>query len=129
MSKKSIVKIGNKTLREKAERVYLDKITSPEIQQTIQTMSDTLAATSDGIGIAAPQIGVPLQIFIASEEALFERKKDETKNIKHHWKHFVFINPRVVKLSRKKKEDYEGCLSVPGKYGLVKRAEKITIRA
>lgn len=95
-------------------------------------MSDTLRKAPDGIGIAAPQIGYGLRMFLASEEALrwqeAEKMPDEERK-KKMWQHFVFINPVIVKISKKKTHGMEGCLSVPGKYGKVDRAEKVTVEA
>lgn len=123
---------SNAVLRALAEKVPVADILSPEIQGIIQDMSTALRDTDDGIGIAAPQIGVSKQIFIASEEALFDAPEKMTpeaeKKTKKDWKHYVFINPKIVTISKSTVHDAEGCLSVPGTYGLVTRAEKIKIR-
>lgn len=144
-----IVKEPNKILREEANEVRTDKIQTPEIQQLISDMKKTLQSAPDGVGLAAPQVGAPLKIFIVSEEAEeidivgketqnknFEMNKPEEEATpkeksyaKRDWKYYVFINPIVKKLSRRKKEGAEGCLSVPGKYGLVSRHQQITVEA
>lgn len=131
-----IVIVPSAVLRRKAEPVRQEEFGSKNLLDIIKTMSSALCETSDGIGIAAPQIGVSKRIFLASEEALaidagHEEEKEEVKKKaqKKKWKHFVFINPEVVKISRKKNTSTEGCLSVPRKYGLVPRSEKIRVRA
>lgn len=107
-------------------------------------MKDTLKSTPDGVGLAAPQIGVSLRVFIVSDESeeidkikkrRWEEKHGNTYQKKEkpyenrEWKYYVFINPTVKNISQKKVEDAEGCLSVPGIYGTVKRQEKITVEA
>lgn len=142
---KPIVKEPHKVLRKKAAEVPLSEIKSPQIQRLIYAMKETLKSTPDGVGLAAPQIGKSLQIFIVSEEAeeidkaekggwnRREQNDPAVKNDKPYenkeWKYYVFINPEVKNKSRKKLEGPEGCLSVPGKFGSVKRHEKITVAA
>ena len=130
-----IVTQPDPVLRQKAVPVSKEEFGSRALANIIKKMSDTLRQTDDGVGIAAPQIGISRQIFIASEEALAidqgweEYNEQEKLAHKKQWKHLVFINPRVIQTSREKKEKSEGCLSVPKTYGLVKRAEKIRVRA
>lgn len=133
-----IVKIPEKILRSKAKEIPVNQINKPAIQRLISDMQETLKNTPDGVGLAAPQIGESVRVFIVSEEALQVDKKtaaseaspeDLNKNTKKEWKYFVFINPVIKKMSQKKVDGAEGCLSVPGKYGEVKRAEKITVEA
>jgi|SRR3989344_1206877 len=127
---RKIVVFGHPALRKKASPVERKDFGSEELLKIIRDMSEALSATPDGIGIAAPQIGVPLQIFIASEEALaIDRGGDVNQNEKKRWKHHIFINPEILKKSAKKSKMTEGCLSVPGKCGVVARAEKIRVRA
>jgi peptide deformylase len=131
-STKPIVRHPAAVLAQVAKPVAIDEITSPTIQAIIQEMSASLHASPDGIGIAAPQIGYSLRIFVASEEALrYDEVKDipEEERDKMIWKHFVFINPEIKKTSKKKLSELEGCLSVPGKFGIVDRAEKVTVSA
>lgn len=139
-----IVKEPNRTLRKKAREVDVKNILSEEIQALIRDMKETLAKTPDGVGLAAPQVNESLRIFIVSEEAeeidkavkkgYTRRKKDEEEIQEkpyemREWRYYVFINPRVLNTARRKLGDSEGCLSVPGKYGTVKRHEKITVSA
>ena len=98
-------------------------------------MKETLAASLDGIGLAASQIGEPLKIFLVSEEAYhiddIDVENPETAKVsekaKKKWRHFVFINPVMTKQSRKKTKLAEGCLSLPAKFGMVERAEKVSL--
>lgn len=117
----------NPILRQRSKDVDLAAISSRKIQAAIQDLKDTLETSENGIGIAAPQIGVSLRIFVVSEEAKFIGGKNPPKE--KHWKHCVYINPVIVKSSRKKADAAEGCLSVPKKYGIVTRPEKVEIEA
>ena len=141
---KPIVKHPHAVLRGLARQVPVKDISSKEIQELLVTMRETLADTPDGVGIAAPQLGVPLQVFIVSEEAeeidKAERRRWQKKDEKwersddpgydqREWKYYVFINPTIKNISKQKLEGPEGCLSVPGKYGIVKRFGKVTMQA
>src|SRR3989338_1189152 len=103
-----ILALPNAVLRAKALPVEKVEFGSKKMSELIKKMSDILRATNDGIGIAAPQIGLSKRIFIASEEALAiddgwdETDEKEKKIKKKQWKHFVFINPEVLKISSKK---------------------------
>lgn len=137
MAKRAIVKEPKAVLHKIVKEVPNKDIVSPRIQRIIQDMSDTLRDSRDGIGIAAPQIGVSLRIFLASEEALAIGKNGkravsnnaEEEKEQKEWRHFVFINPELLKASRKKCDDSEGCLSVPNVFGMVPRAEKVKVMA
>ena len=140
-----IVKNPNKVLRKIASEVYREAIRSAKTQKFISDMKETLKSTPDGVGLAASQVGEPMRIFIVSEEAEeidkaekmgWERRrkeKPEERGEKPYeervWKYYVFINPVVKKISKTKLDGPEGCLSVPGKFGNVKRNEKITVEA
>jgi len=125
-----ILQKENKILREKAGKINDPK--SSEIKVLIKKMADTMFAEPDGIGIAAPQIGASLQIFLVAKDLLRSSTSDvesqKTSDVFPRKKEYlVFINPILKKMSRKKMSDAEGCLSVRGVYGEVSRAEKITI--
>ncbi len=138
-----ILKEPHQILRGLTHEVGRETIATRRIQNLIRAMKTTLAETLDGVGLAAPQIGEPLQIFIVSEEAseidrrrtadklppgeVIAEKKDHSE--KKQWQYQVFINPKVKKLSRALTKDTEGCLSVPGVFGTVDRREKITVEA
>ncbi|MEK7647246.1 MAG: peptide deformylase [Patescibacteria group bacterium] len=131
-----IVQKTDPILRKRAEEVLPDQIKSRKIKDIIHKMSASLRASSNGIGLAAPQIGIPLAIFIVSEEAIVVKKEsdiiyneDEKEKRRKRWKHFVFINPRLIKSSRKKELMPEGCLSVDGIFGQVRRAKQVTVEA
>jgi peptide deformylase len=95
-------------LRQKAKRVTkVDR----RVSQLIDDMIDTMHATG-GVGLAAPQVGVSLRI------AVIELPSEET---------IVLVNPEIVKRSGEM-EVTEGCLSLPGYRGDIKRSTKVTVK-
>ena len=113
-----ILQKENKTLRKTAKEISFEKISSKEIKKILKDMSIALASQKDGVAIAAPQINVSLRIFVVAGKIFGENIKD-----------VIFINPKIIKLSKMVKELPEGCLSVRWLYGKVKRSDKITITA
>mgnify|MGYP001569580945 CR=1 FL=1 len=119
----NIVQDGDPVLRECAQAVPLKDIPSAKIQKVISDMRMAMESQKDGVAIAAPQIGVPLRIFMVSDSIM----KEADENYKSIGRNLVFINPEITKLSRDKHEVEEGCLSVRWKYGKVSRSIKATI--
>ncbi len=122
---KPIVQRDNAVLREKAKEVALDEIASHPIQAVIKDMREALATQSDGIAIAAPQIGVSLRIFAIAGALLKQADPTYTGDASD----LVFINPTITKRSRIKKVVEEGCLSVRWFYGMIKRSTQVTLTA
>lgn len=118
----SIVQEGQPILRQTATPVTAAEFNSPELATILNNMSAALAAEDDGLAIAAPQIGVSKRIFVVSGR-LFS-KEGETPG-----PDLVFINPELIKSSKKKKWLEEGCLSVRWQYGEVERAERVSVNA
>ncbi len=121
----TIVQQNDPVLREIAQTVAIKDITSPKIKKIIRDMKEALASQKDGVAIAAPQIGVPLRIFVVSALVLGhadEKYKDLGSDL-------VCVNPELLRLSRKKEEMEEGCLSVRWLYGKIRRSVKATLRA
>lgn len=109
MTVRPIVALGNAVLRNKAKKVSrFDATLRTLVQDMVETMRD-----APGVGLAAPQIGVPLQV------AVVEAEKDEIH---------VLINPEIIKVEGERLLD-EGCLSVPGYWGKVRRYERVTVKA
>ena len=108
MALRPILVVGNIVLRQKAKRVSQFDRT---LQRLIDDMIETMRA-APGVGLAGPQIGVPLRL------AVIEVDDQVT----------VIINPEIVKRSGEVELD-EGCLSVPGFWGKLHRSEKVTVKA
>ena|SRR3990167_6673568 len=113
-----IAQLGQKILRSKAKKVL--KISSPAVQNLIDDMLVTLKE-AEGVGIAAPQLFSPLQIFILASHPN-NRYPNAPK-----MKPTAVINPIIVSTSKKTNKDWEGCLSIPGIRGLVPRANQIVV--
>ena len=109
MAKLNIVKMGDDTLRRVCRPV--EKITPRTItllDDMIQTMRD-----ADGCGLAAPQVGILRRIAVVEVE--------EGKVIE-------LINPKIIAYAGEQREQ-EGCLSIPGRWGITKRPMHVTVRA
>lgn len=109
---------GSSVLRKEAEPVAADY---PDLKKLIEDMHETMRA-SNGVGLAAPQIGLPIRIFVIdlSPYADEEPRLADSKR--------VFINPEIYEESDMEVLMAEGCLSVPGLNEEVYRPEKIKIR-
>ena len=128
----TIVQMGDKVLRETAQEISLTEIKTPKIRSILKKMTDALSTAKDGVALAAPQIGIPLRIFIVLKEYTENKTAQELKEIKEKKvkpEIVVFINPKITKISKKKQTSKEGCLSVMGIFGTVARAEKVTLEA
>lgn len=121
-----ILTFPNNVLRKIAKDYLLNKDSEKNsISKLIKEMA-TAMYEHNGMGLAAPQVGVSKRMFVIDVEQKTERDEDGEIISRIPGKLLVFINPKI-----KEKEGSvsyeEGCLSVPGVYEEVKRAEKITI--
>lgn len=120
-----IVQKGDPVLGKPAALVPISEITSPKIQKIIKDMKTALGREADGAAIAAPQIGVPLRIFVVSGKILRRTDSEDEATPPD----ITFINPVITKISKTKRLMDEGCLSVRGYYGMIERATKATVQA
>lgn len=107
----------NKILHEVTKEIKLADLQTVEFKKLVADMIDTMY-TQDGVGLAANQVGVPLQVCTIVKQFALDKNQD-----------LVLINPRWEKMSIRKNWDTEGCLSVPLIYGEVKRYNKIRVWA
>ena len=121
MTVRKVIKMGNPLLREVAKEFTKDEILSGDMQDLITDMWDTMYAY-DGIGLAAPQIGLSRQLAVIHLEEDSERYPDLVES-----KKFIIFNPSISVLDETKQEFWEGCLSVPGLRGPVSRPRKIKV--
>ncbi|MGZ5817347.1 MAG: peptide deformylase [Burkholderiaceae bacterium] len=112
MSVREILKMGDPRLLRKAEPIT--QFGTSELDKLIEDMFDTMYA-ANGAGLAAPQIGVNLQLVI------FGFKQNQRYPEAPPVPETVLINPELKPLSEVTEEDWEGCLSVPGLRGMVPR--------
>ena len=116
MAIKPVLKMGDPLLLQVAKPV--DRFNTSELHELIQDMQDTMAHLN-GAGLAAPQIGVSLQV------AIFGFEKNERYPRAEEVPFTVLINPELTPLSDDKEDDWEGCLSVPGMRGVVPRYARL----
>lgn len=131
MKKDPIVQVGAPVLRQVAKAVPKKDISSLRLQKLILGMKKALKAEEYGVAIAAPQLGASLRLFVVAGR-VFEPEEDSSKERARHISaqaDRVFINPQITRVSKKKQEMAEGCLSVRGKYGTVLRHNKVTLKA
>lgn len=126
-----ILQIGNPLLRARARPVAKKEFGSKKLLTVVHRMKKALVGEEYGVAIAAPQIGESLRIFVIAGKAFISDEK--RKGFDEHTEHTtppdrVFINPEIIRLSKKVKEMSEGCLSVRGAYGTVMRHEKASIK-
>lgn len=122
MTRLDIVEKGNIVLETPAKEVPIAEITSKPIQKIISDMKETLDAISDGVGLAAPQVGESLRIFLVSKKILKHNTTQEDID------DLVCINPKIIKFSKTKKWlQGEGCLSVRWYYGKVLRSTHVSL--
>tara|TARA_B100000214_G_C23810858_1_gene554863 strand:- start:59 stop:598 length:540 start_codon:yes stop_codon:yes gene_type:complete len=110
-----IILYGNSVLREKCKDIVPSKI---DVKTLSEDMFETMHS-ADGIGLAAPQIGISKRMFVVDGSSL---DSEEMKGFKK-----VFINPKIVDESGEPWEFDEGCLSIPGIRGEVKRKSEIEL--
>ena len=107
-----VIEYPNPVLSQKASPI--EKVSEKELR-LIQDMVDTMYA-EDGVGIAAPQVGVSKRIIIISPNA---RRGEER----------ALINPEIIEQSQEELTDFEGCLSLPGVSCEVRRPKKVKFRS
>src|SRR5581483_4780251 len=102
---------------------------SKKLLSLIQKMKDVLDKEKFGVAIAAPQLGVSLRLFVVAGSAFAVKDDEKVDKETDTLPDRVFINPEILRVSKKTKEMSEGCLSVRGTYGTVLRHEKVSIKA
>jgi peptide deformylase len=126
-----IASVGEAVLRNNARTLTQEEIGSARIFDLIAHMRETLS-DAPGVGLAAPQVGEPLQLVIIEDKAeyqttftvaeLAERRRGP---VPFH----VLINPEIELLSPPNTTFFEGCLSLPGFVGMVPRARTVLVKA
>ncbi|MEE2695147.1 MAG: peptide deformylase [Pseudomonadota bacterium] len=112
MSVLKILTIPDPRLKNKSKEVdFFDK----KLQETVGNMLDTLYSSENGIGLAAPQVGINKRIVV------IDLQEDGKKSP------ITFINPEVLHSSKDKATNEEGCLSIPGYYAEVERPKTVDV--
>jgi len=116
MAVRPILKMGEPLLLQQAKSV--ERFDTPELHALLADMRDTMQA-ADGAGLAAPQIGVSLQV------AIFGVVRNPRYPDAEQVPYTVLINPTLTPVGEDLEEGWEGCLSVPGMRGVVPRFKKL----
>jgi peptide deformylase len=124
-----IVQTGDPVLRSPAQDVPVEKIATPEFQALIKRMVETMRA-APGVGLAAPQIGVPWRVLVLEDReelmaALNPKEREERERTPVPVR--VFINPTLTPIGDETVTFFEGCLSVAGFAGLVERFHEVEV--
>jgi peptide deformylase len=117
-----VARMGHPILRRVSDPVKEKEIRTPEFQQFIDDMIETMHEY-DGLGLAAPQVHRSIRLSVIE----IQDNPRYPTNEEHVGLH-VFINPEVTVQSKKNNSYWEGCLSVPGLRGLVERPNKIKVK-
>ncbi|EEF44768.1 peptide deformylase 1A, chloroplastic [Ricinus communis] len=129
MSLPDIVKAGDPVLHEPAREVDPDEIGSERIQKIIDDMVKVMRR-APGVGLAAPQIGVPLRIIVLEDttEYIGYAPKEETKaQDRRPFDLLVILNPKLKKKGNRTALFFEGCLSVDGFRAVVERSLEVEV--
>jgi len=127
--KHEIVQAGNPVLRQLARPLSLSEIAGKEIQNLIESMRACMRE-APGVGLAAPQVGLSLQLAVIEDRAEYHKdvlaeqlRERDRRPVPFH----AIINPRLVELSVEKIEFFEGCLSLSGFSALVPRSRSVRV--
>ena len=124
-----IVQTGEPVLRQAAKPVSKQELQESKIQQLIEAMRETMH-DAPGVGLAAPQVGIGLQIAVIEDKPEYTRdakpailRDRERKPVPFH----VIVNPQITLLSDPDVEFFEGCLSLAGFTAVVPRARTVRV--
>lgn len=128
MAVKAILTSEHPTLRQKAKKV---KRVDAAIQKLIDDMFDSMH-DARGLGLAAPQIGVGLRVFIIEmpkddTDDTVEAQPREKRRVQYSGERIALINPEIIHAEGEQFGE-EGCLSIPGYVGMVRRAHKVIVK-
>jgi len=124
-----IIQTGHPVLRQQARPLTTAEITGKEIQKLIESMRKTMHE-APGVGLAAPQIGLSLQLAVIEDREEYHKnvaaeqlRERQRRPVPFH----AIINPRITQMSDDSAEFFEGCLSLPGFSALVPRARAVRV--
>ncbi|KAG3113174.1 hypothetical protein PI124_g7470 [Phytophthora idaei] len=115
----TLVFLGNSALRRMSKSVADTR--APAVRRLLEDL-DKEVRDEAGVGIAAPQLAHNLRMFLMLKN--MPENEDDLGNLEYQ----AVLNPEIVAMSNSTKRDFEGCLSVPGYQGIVKRAEEIRVQ-
>lgn len=124
-----IVQTGAPGLRARAQEVSPDRIPTKEMRDLVATMIATMRA-APGVGLAAPQIGVPLRVIVLEDREELQRGltiEERRERERAPFPTRVFFNPVLEPIGEERAMFFEGCLSVKGFVGLVDRSLEVQV--
>jgi len=127
--KLEIVQAGNPVLRQRARPMSVAEIRSREIQKLIEAMR-TCMHEAPGVGLAAPQLGLALQLAVIEDREDYHKEIPEALLLERERRPVPFhaiINPALEEIGEEKAEFFEGCLSLSGFTALVPRARAVRV--
>jgi peptide deformylase len=125
----NIVQAGTPVLRECAEEVPVARIGRKDFQQLVQMMIAVMRK-APGVGLAAPQIGLPLRVFVLEDPVelmQYLTPEERSERERTPFPTTVFVNPRLRPIGDEKVGFFEGCLSVNGYAGYVERWREVEV--
>jgi peptide deformylase len=127
--KLEIVQVGNPILRRRARALSVEEIRSREMQKLIDSMR-TCMYEAPGVGLAAPQLGLGLQLAVIEDREEYHKDVAESVLVERERSavpfHVIF-NPSLEEIGNERAEFFEGCLSVSGYSALVSRARAVRV--
>jgi peptide deformylase len=124
-----IVQAGDWVLRRRAAEVAPSLLGSSTLRRLVEVMTEVMRG-APGVGLAAPQIGVPLRVFVAEDDATRLAKVSEEARVARRrvvLPLLAIVNPTVTPISADQATFFEGCLSVRGYGALVSRAAVVRV--
>ncbi|MAU71752.1 MAG: peptide deformylase [Pseudozobellia sp.] len=122
MASLEVIRMGNPNLRKVCETVEIEEIQRPEFQTFLKNLVSTMRV-KNGVGIAAPQVDVLKRVFV------IEIEDNPRYPNRVNFPIVIAINPEIEVISDQKIDSWEGCLSIPGIRGQLKRHQKIRLKA
>jgi peptide deformylase len=124
-----IIQAGEEVLRLQARELSREEILSDKTRDLIEHMRETMRY-APGVGLAAPQVGLPLQLAVIEDREEYHKKLTAAQLAERQRQPVAFhvlINPRIVSSDKTNVEFFEGCLSVGGYSAIVARAQAVTV--
>lgn len=116
-----VARIGHPAIRTAARPLTAEEIASPALQRLVDDMIDTMK-DYDGVGLAAPQVHLDLQLAVIEVPGRDDRAEAAVPLT-------VLVNPEVTRVGEADVEGWEGCLSIPELRGVVPRAKRVKLKA
>jgi peptide deformylase len=125
----AIVQVGTPVLRERAQNVAVGRMSSPEFAALCEAMVETMRE-APGVGLAAPQIGLGLRMFVMEDKPEYVANLTPEENAERERDTVplrIFVNPKLTPIGDEKVGFFEGCLSLEGYVAYVERYAEVEV--